>query len=115
MPIRLYNTLTRNLEEVVPRRPGEVRVYVCGMTAYDYAHAGNARSAVVFDVLTRHLRARGYRVVYVRNITDVDDKIVERARQNGDQPLQLSPRMPPIYQPDMPHLASPDPPFDPTA
>src|SRR5258708_1976323 len=113
MPIRLYNTLTRNLEEVVPRRPGEVRVYVCGMTAYDYAHAGNARSAVVFDVLTRHLRARGYRVVYVRNITDVDDKIFERARQNGEQPLQLSARMAPIYQADMRELGCADPTFEP--
>src|SRR5258706_6846817 len=113
MPIRLYNALTRNLGEVVPRRPGEVRIYVCGMTVYDFAHAGNARSAVVFDVLTRHLRARGYRVVYVRNITDVDDKIVERARQNGEQPLELSARMAPIYQADMRELGCADPTFEP--
>jgi len=113
MPLRLYNTLTRNLEEFVPQRPGEVRVYVCGMTVYDFAHAGNARSAVVFDVLTRHLRARGYRVVYVRNITDVDDKIVERARQNGEQPLELSARMAPIYQADMRELGCADPTFEP--
>jgi cysteinyl-tRNA synthetase len=113
MSLRLYNTLTRNLEEFVPRRPGEARVYVCGMTVYDYAHAGNGRSAVVFDVLTRHLRARGYRVDYVRNITDVDDKIVERARQNGEQPLELSARMAPIYQADMRDLGCADPTHEP--
>jgi len=113
MPLRLYNTLTRNLEEFVPQRPGEVRIYVCGMTVYDFAHAGNARSAVVFDVLTRHLRARGHRVIYVRNITDVDDKIVERARQNGEQPLELSARMAPIYQADMRELGCADPTFEP--
>jgi cysteinyl-tRNA synthetase len=113
MSLRLYNTLTRNLEEFVPRNAGEARVYVCGMTVYDYAHAGNARSAVVFDVLTRHLRARGYRVVYVRNITDVDDKIVERARQNGEKPLELSARMAPIYQADMRDLGCAAPTHEP--
>jgi cysteinyl-tRNA synthetase len=113
MAPRFYNTLTRNVEELAPGRPGEVRVYVCGMTPYDYAHVGNARSAVVFDVLTRHLRARGYRVVYVRNITDVDDKIVERARQNSEDPLALSGRMAPIYQSDMRDLGCADPTFEP--
>jgi cysteinyl-tRNA synthetase len=113
MSLRLYNTLTRNLEEFVPRRPGEVRVYLCGMTVYDYAHAGNARSAVAFDVLTRHLRARGFRVDYVRNITDVDDKIVDRARQNGELPLELSARMAPIYQGDMRDLGCADPTHEP--
>ena len=73
-----------------PSAPGEARVYICGPTPYDYAHAGHARSAVVFDVLVRHLRARGYEVTYVRNITDVDDKILERAKQNGEEPLELS-------------------------
>ena len=85
--LRLYNTLTRQIEAFAPARPGEVRMYVCGMTPYDYAHVGNARSAVVFDVLYRHLLASGHGVTYVRNITDVDDKIIDRARQNGESPL----------------------------
>ena len=89
MSLRLYNTLTRQLETFAPVKDDEARLYLCGMTPYDYAHAGNARSAVAFDVLVRHLRARSYRVTYVRNITDVDDKILERAKQNGEPPLDL--------------------------
>ncbi len=113
MALRLYNTLTRNTEVFVPEHPGEVRVYVCGMTPYDYAHVGNARSAVAFDVLVRHLRARGYQVVHVRNITDVDDRIIERAQQNGESPLDLSGRMARIYQADMRELGCVDPTFEP--
>jgi len=63
MPPRFYNTLTRTTDDLVTARPGEARVYLCGVTPYDYAHTGNARSAIVFDVLVRHLRARGYQVV----------------------------------------------------
>ena len=84
--LRLYNTLTRQVEPFTPSTPGEAKLYVCGPTVYDVAHAGNARPPVVFDVLARHLRARGLRVTYVRNITDVDDKIVDRARDNGEHP-----------------------------
>jgi len=109
MPPRFYNTLTRTPEELVTERPGYARVYLCGPTPYDYAHTGNARSAVVFDVLVRHLRARGYEVVYVRNITDVDDKILERAKQNGEEPLVLSARMAAVYQQDMRDLGCADP------
>jgi cysteinyl-tRNA synthetase len=107
--IKFYNTLTRNLEPFVPRYEGEARMYVCGPTTYDIAHVGNARPAIVFDVLARHLRARGYRVTYVRNITDVDDKIVDRARQNGEEPTALSGRFAPIYQADMRMLGCADP------
>jgi cysteinyl-tRNA synthetase len=113
MPPRFYNTLSRTTENLVTGRPGEARVYLCGTTPYDYAHAGNARSAVVFDVLVRHLRARGYNVVYVRNITDVDDKILERAKQNGEEPLALSARMAKIYQSDMRDLGCVDPTHEP--
>jgi cysteinyl-tRNA synthetase len=113
MAPRFYNTLTRTTEELVTARPGEARVYLCGMTPYDYAHTGNARSAVVFDVLVRHLRARGYNVVFVRNITDVDDKILERAKQNGEEPLVLSARMASIYQADMRDLGCADPTHEP--
>jgi cysteinyl-tRNA synthetase len=113
MSLRFYNTLTRQLEAFVPVREGEARLYLCGMTPYDYAHAGNARSAVAFDVLVRHLRARGYRVTAVRNVTDVDDKILERAKQNGESPLDLSARMASIYQADMRELGCLDPTFEP--
>jgi len=113
MPPRFYNTLTRTTEDLVTARPGEARVYLCGTTPYDYAHTGNARSAIVFDVLVRHLRARRYQVTYVRNITDVDDKILERAQQNGEEPLTLSARMAAIYQADMRDLGCAPPTHEP--
>ncbi len=113
MSLRLYNTLTRQLEPFVPVREGEARLYLCGMTPYDYAHAGNARSAVAFDILVRHLGARGYRVTAVRNITDVDDKILDRAKQNGEPPLELSARMAAVYQADMRELGCLDPTSEP--
>jgi len=111
--LRLYNTLTRKTEPFTPRIPGKARLYVCGPTVYDIAHAGNARPAVVFDVLARHLRASGYEVTYVRNITDVDDKILDRAKQLGEEPLALSGRMAPIYQEDMRALGCGNPSIEP--
>lgn len=77
--MRIFNSLGRRKEEFVPIRPGNARVYVCGITAYDYCHVGHARSAIVFDVLIRHLRASGLEVLFIRNFTDVDDKIIKRA------------------------------------
>ncbi|WP_373688699.1 class I tRNA ligase family protein, partial [Burkholderia pseudomallei] len=82
--LRIYNTLARDKQDFVPRQPGEVRMYVCGITVYDYCHIGHARMVVVFDIVQRWLRARGYRVTYVRNITDIDDKIIRRAVENGE-------------------------------
>ena len=82
--LRIYNSLTRQKQAFVPIRPGEVRMYVCGMTVYDYCHVGHARVMVVFDVVRRWLRASGYRVTYVRNITDIDDKIIRRAAERGE-------------------------------
>ncbi len=93
MSIRLYNTLTQKLEAFEPQTPGQAKMYVCGITPYDLAHAGHARVYVVFDVLARHLRARGYKVTYTRNVTDVDDKILNRAKESGEDPLALSSRM----------------------
>ena len=81
--LKIYNSLTRAVAEFVPLRPNEVRMYVCGMTVYDYCHLGHARVLVVFDMVRRWLRASGYRVLYVRNITDIDDKIIRRAQENG--------------------------------
>jgi cysteinyl-tRNA synthetase len=91
--IHLYNTLTRKLEPFVPRVPGKVGVYVCGPTPYNVAHAGHARANLAFDVLVRHLRARGFEVTFVRNLTDVDDKILAASQASGEEPLALSARM----------------------
>ena len=82
--LRIHNSLTRQKQDFHPIHPGEVRMYVCGMTVYDYCHVGHARVMVVFDTVARWLRAQGYRVSYVRNITDIDDKIIERAARNGE-------------------------------
>ncbi len=82
--LRLFNTLTRSKEVFVPLEPGRVRMYVCGMTVYDYCHVGHARVMVVFDAVQRWLRQSGYAVTYVRNITDIDDKIIRRAVENGE-------------------------------
>ena len=81
--LTIYNTLTRRKEAFVPLVPGKAGLYVCGPTVYDYIHVGNARTFSVFDLVVRWLRASGYAVTYVRNITDVDDKIMERARERG--------------------------------
>src|SRR5258706_9325620 len=90
--LKIYNTLGRSKQEFIPLRPGEVRMYVCGMTVYDYCHLGHARVLVVFDVVRRWLRASGYRVNFVRNITDIDDKIIRRAQENGEGVEQLTGR-----------------------
>ena len=82
--LSIYNTLTRRKDDFVPIQPGTVRMYVCGMTVYDFCHLGHARVMVVFDMVSRWLRASGYDVTYVRNITDIDDKIIKRANENGE-------------------------------
>jgi len=82
--LRIYNTLARDKQDFVPIRPGEVRIYVCGMTVYDYCHLGHARMLVAFDLVQRWLRASGFKVTYVRNITDIDDKIIKRALENKE-------------------------------
>ena len=82
--LHIYNSLNRRKEPFQPIEPGKVRMYVCGMTVYDYCHIGHARVMVVFDVIARYLRASGYQLTYVRNITDIDDKIIKRAQENGE-------------------------------
>jgi cysteinyl-tRNA synthetase len=93
MAVRFHNTLTQRLEAFQPRQEGRVSMYVCGITPYDRAHAGHARVYVVFDVLARHLRARGFEVNYTRNVTDVDDNILKRSRAAGQEPLLFSSTM----------------------
>jgi len=93
MTLRIHNTLTRAMETFSPLTPGVVRMYVCGMTVYDLCHLGHARSMVAFDVVQRWLKASGYRVEYVRNITDIDDKIIQRAIDNGETLRVLTQRM----------------------
>ena len=92
MSLTVYNTLTRQKETFVPLNPENVRMYVCGMTVYDYCHLGHARVMVVFDMIARWLRQSGYPLIYVRNITDIDDKIIARAAENGETIGELTTR-----------------------
>ena len=84
MSLRIHNTLSRELQPFAPIEPGHVRMYVCGITVYDLCHIGHARANVAFDVVQRWLRASGLRVTFVRNITDIEDKIIRRAVDNGE-------------------------------
>ena len=83
MTLRVHNTLTRDIETFTPIETNHVRMYVCGITVYDLCHVGHARFMLVFDMVYRWLRTLGYRVTYVRNITDIDDKIIKRALERG--------------------------------
>ncbi len=93
MSLRIFNTLSRAVSEFSPAVPGHVRMYVCGMTVYDLCHLGHARSMIAFDVVQRWLKASGYQVTYVRNVTDIDDKIIKRALENGETIRGLTDRM----------------------
>ena len=88
--MRIYNTLSGKKEELVPLREGEISMYVCGPTVYNFFHIGNARPLVVFDTMRRYLQYRGYKVKYVQNFTDVDDKIINRAREEGCTAPEIS-------------------------
>ena len=90
--LKIYNTLTRDKQDFVPIEPNKVRMYVCGMTVYDYCHLGHARVMVVFDMVYRWFKASGFDVTYVRNVTDIDDKIIKRAAENGESIHQLTER-----------------------
>lgn len=100
-PLKIYNTLTRTKEEFVPRTPGEVGIYSCGVTVYDLSHIGHARSVMVYDVICRYLAFKGYRVTFVRNFTDVDDKIIRRAQQEGVSASEISERYIAEFRTDM--------------
>jgi len=101
MPLKLYNTLKNEKELFTPIQEGRVGLYVCGITVYDICHVGHARSAVVFDVLRRYLEYRGYEVTYVKNFTDVDDKIIARANAEGVSIKEIADRYIAAHDEDM--------------
>ena len=115
MTLSIYNTLSRQPQPLVPREPGQVGLYVCGMTVYDYCHLGHARLMLAFDVVQRWLRASGYKVTYVRNITDVDDKIIRRAAENGETPGELTERFIGFMHEDLGALGVQPPDIEPRA
>lgn len=90
--LQIYNSLTKQKESFVPLKPGHISFYVCGITVYDYCHIGHARTMVAFDVIVRYLRVSGYQVTFVRNITDIDDKIIKRAQENNEPYTALTER-----------------------
>ncbi|HEX3045425.1 MAG TPA: cysteine--tRNA ligase [Bacillota bacterium] len=101
MSIKIYNTLTKTKEEFIPRDPGKVSIYVCGPTPYDFAHIGNARPPVFWDTVRRFLNYRGYQLLYIQNITDVEDKIIGRANRLNRNPLELAAEFAGIYLEDL--------------
>src|SRR4029450_11692397 len=109
MSLTIYNTLSREKEPFAPIDANHVRLYVCGPTVYDYVHIGNARPVVAFDVLYRLLKRRYSRVTYVRNITDIDDRIMVRAAENGETIDSLTTRTASAYQGDMRRLGAAGP------
>jgi cysteinyl-tRNA synthetase len=113
--LKLFNSLTREKEQFVPIEPGKVRIYVCGMTVYDLCHLGHARVLVVFDVIVRHFRSLGYDVTYVRNITDIDDKIIVRAQENAESINALTDRFIAAMHEDADALGVQRPDFEPRA
>ncbi len=115
MTLRIHNTLTRRLEDFVPLAPGHVRMYVCGITVYDLCHLGHARFVLAFDVVYRWLLASGYRVTYVRNITDIEDKIIKRAVERGIPIRQLTDEMIAHMQRDFAALGAAVPTHEPRA
>ncbi len=104
MALTLYNTLTRRKEPFEPLDPGKVRMYYCGVTVYDYCHLGHARACIVWDVVRRYLQWRGYNVQYVQNFTDIDDKILNRARLEGSSMEAVAERFIQAYFEDMARL-----------
>ena len=115
MPLRIYNTLTKRKEEFQPLKEGKVGMYVCGVTVYDFSHIGHARAAVVFDIIFRYLKYKGYEVTYVRNYTDVDDKIINKANDEGVDAKTVAERYIKEYDRDMEALKVETPTFTPRA
>ncbi len=104
MALKVYNTLSGKKEPFTPREPGRVGMYVCGVTVYDHCHLGHARGAIIFDIVRRYLQYRGFRVTYVRNFTDVDDKIIKKSQEQGVPPAQIARHFIEEYYRDMGEL-----------
>ena len=115
MPIQTYNTLTRQKEPLKPLESGHIKLYVCGITSYDFCHIGHARSALAFDMIVRYLRYRGYTVTYIRNFTDIDDKIINRAAEQGVSASALAGRFIDEFYVDMDKLGVDRPTLEPRA
>ena len=115
MPLRIYNSQAKQKEPFVPLNPPGVGIYVCGVTVYDSCHIGHARSMIVFDVLVRYLRFKGFQVTYVRNFTDIDDKIIARAQQEGVDPKTLAENYIKEFETDMKALGVSAPDYEPRA
>jgi cysteinyl-tRNA synthetase len=115
MPIQTYNTLTRKKEPLKPLESGHIKLYVCGITSYDFCHIGHARSALAFDMIVRYLRYRGYTVTYIRNFTDIDDKIINRAAEQGVSASDLAGRFIDEFYIDMDKLGVDRPTLEPRA
>ncbi|HSF03333.1 MAG TPA: cysteine--tRNA ligase, partial [Solirubrobacterales bacterium] len=113
--MKIYNTMSRRKEELVPLTPGEIKMYSCGVTVYDRSHVGHARMLMVFDVMARYLRFAGYRVTFVRNFTDIDDKIIRRAAQEGVSAREVSERNIAAFREDMAALGVLPPEAEPRA
>ena len=106
--MKIYNTLTRRKEEFIPIEEGKVRMYVCGPTVYNYIHIGNARPTIVFDTVRRYFEYKGYEVKYVSNFTDVDDKIIKKANEEGVSATEISERYIKEFRKDMEALNNND-------
>ena len=115
MSIRIYNTLTHKKEPLTPIEPDHVRLYVCGITSYDYCHIGHARSSLAFDMIVKYLRYRDYRVTFVRNFTDIDDKIIKRAQEQDTSSQELANRFIDEFYVDMDFLGLERPDIEPKA
>ncbi len=115
MPVKIYNTLTRKKETFQPIEPGHIKLYVCGITSYDYCHIGHARSALAFDMIVRYLRYLGYKVTYIRNFTDIDDKIIARAAEQNTTTEELANRFIDEFYVDMDKLGVDRPTMEPKA
>jgi len=113
--LKVYNTMTRTKEELVPLTPGEIRMYSCGVTVYDLSHVGHAKMMIVFDVIARYLKAAGYRVTFVRNFTDIEDKIIRRANEEGVPAREISERYIAAFREDIAALGVEAPDAEPKA
>jgi cysteinyl-tRNA synthetase len=113
--MKIYNTLTKKKEPLEPREPGEISMYVCGLTVYNYMHIGNARTFINFDMIRRYLDYRGFKVVFVRNITDVDDKIINRAAEEKTTPQEIAQKYERAFKEDTADLGIEDPTIEPRA